>query len=303
MMPKKLLYPPNPIRIEDIYKHMPMRLNFSIVENAALYRISLSRDREMRDVFKEDIIMPDAMFEAASVPDGLYYIQSSSIDSDGIEGFSLDPIQIKIRINPLPPLISSPVDGSEYSKKTINFNWLKVADADSYHLQIAKDRDFNNVIIEQTTKETGYTASLDYQTYFFRISSIASDGYQAGWSDTQRFDIVPPPPAPPVDKPALGKDDITIRWRSLGDGFTYHFQMSKDQLFNQILVDKYLEKPFIVLKKPEESGIYYMRTSAIDAKKHEGEFSQPQSFEIKSSLRYNILGVFGIFGIIMLLAI
>lgn len=303
MMPKKLLDPPNPIRIEEIYKQMPMRLNFSIVQNAALYRISLSKDRDMKDVIKEDIIMPDAIFEIASIPDGLYYIQSSSIDSDGIEGFPLDPAQVKIRINPLPPLISSPVDGSEFSKKTINFNWLKVADADSYNLQIAKDRDFNNLIIDHTIRETTYTASLDYQTYFFRISSIASDGYQAGWSDTQRFDIVSPPPSPPVEKPALGKDDITIRWRSLGDGFTYHFQMSKDPLFNQILLDKYLETPFIVLKKPEEPGIYYVRASAIDEKKHEGDFSPPQSFEIKSSLRYKILGVFGILGIIMLLAI
>ncbi len=303
MTPKKLLYPPNPIKIEDIYKQMPIRLNFSIVENASLYRISLSGDREMSDTVKEGIIMPDAIFEISSIPDGLYYLQTSSIDSDGIEGFSLDPIQVKIRINPLPPFISSPVEGSEYSKKTIKFNWLKVADAGKYHLQIAKDRDFNNMIIDQNIKETEFTTSLDYHTYFFRISSIAADGYEAGWSDIQRFDIVPPPPAPQIDKPEFEKDKITIRWRSLGDRFFYHFQMSKDPSFNQVLEDKYIDTPYIILNKPGEAAIYYIRTSAIDRKGHEGEFSPPQSFEIKSGLMYKIIGVFGILGTIMLLAI
>lgn len=302
MLPKKLLYPPHPIKIQEPYKKLPIRLNFSTIEGAASYRISFSRDITMKDIFREGIIRLDGIFEVAQIPDGLYYIQSTSIDNDGIEGIPLDPIPVKIRVNPMPPFINSPVDGSEHRQKTINFNWLKVMDAERYHLQIAKDMDFNNIIIDQVIKDTGYSVSLDYQTYFFRISSIAADSYEGGWSDIQRFDILPPPPVPPVDKPELGKNEITIRWHNMGDEFAYHFQMSKDPEFKEILIDKHLQKPFIALKKPEEEGIYYVRISSIDAKNVEGDFSQPQSFEIKSSLKYGILGVFGLLGIIMLLA-
>lgn len=303
MMPKKLLNPPDPVNIEYPYKYLPIRLKFSTIEDAVSYRISFSRDSKMKDIFKEGIIKPDGIFEIAGIPDGSYYLQSTSIDSDGIEGFPLEPIKVKVRINPLPPFISTPIDGLEHRKKTINFNWLKVMDADRYHLQVAKDRDFNNIVSDQVTKETEYLVSLDYRTYFFRIRSIAADDYEGGWSDIQRFNLLPPPPAPPIDKPALDEDKITIRWGNLGDGFAYHFQMSKDLEFNEILIDKNVETPFIVLKKPEEHGIYYVRTSSIDANKYEGDFSQPQSFEIKRSLQYKLLGVFGVLGIILLLTL
>ncbi len=41
------------------------------------------------------------------------------------------------------------------------------------------------------------TDDLDLKNYYFRVSSVASDGYQGEWSDTLTFITQLPPPVPP----------------------------------------------------------------------------------------------------------
>ena len=101
------------------------------------------------------------------------------------------------------------------------------------------------------------------------------------WSDTLSFNIIPPPPSPPVEKPEIGDKELRVRWRHLGDGITYHVQMAKDQAFKEVLIDEKLTKPEITFAKPSDAGTYYIRTSAIDTHGYEGDFSEPQSFEVQ----------------------
>ena len=233
------------------------------------------------------------MLKIVGVGDGTYYLQSRSIDNFGLEGPSLEPVEIKVRVNPLPPFIQSPVDGSDYREKTIQFQWLKVEKAARYHVQVAEDRKFHTIIEDRSDvgEISHQTGNLDFKTYYFRVSSIASDGYQGIWSDIISFNIIPPPPAPPVEEPQIEKTEIRIRWRDLGEGMTYHFQMAKDDAFKKILVDDKLVKPEITLQKPKDAGTYYIRTSAIDTEGYEGDFSEAQTFEVKSNLLYLPAGI------------
>ena len=114
-------------------------------------------------------------------------------------------------------------------EKTVQFEWLKVTKAVRYHLQVAEDRKFQAIVADakDITSVSHKMGSLDFKTYYFRVSSIAADGYQGIWSDTLSFTIIPPPPSPPVEKPEMGDKELRVRWRNLGDGITYHFQMAK----------------------------------------------------------------------------
>ena len=98
----------------------------------------------------------------------------------------------------------------------------------------------------------------------------------------------------------MGDKELRIRWRNLGDGITYHFQMAKDEKFKNVLTDKKLVEPEITLDKPHELGTYYVRTSAIDADGYEGEFSEPQSFKVLSDYRYVPLGFMTIFILLLI---
>jgi hypothetical protein len=244
-------------------------------------------------VVKNKLITPQETLKIVGVEDGTYFLQSRSIDDAGLEGPSLEPTEIRVRVNPLPPFIQSPSDGADLREKTAQFEWLNVAKAERYHLQVAEDRQFNHIITDQAdiNDNSFQTKNLDFKTYYFRISSIAADGYQGIWSDILGFNIIPPPPAPPVEAPELEEKTIRIRWRDLGEGITYHFQMAKDEAFSEILVNEKLTKPEITLEKPADAGKYYVRTSAVDTEGYEGAFSEPQIFEVKGNYPFLPAGI------------
>ncbi|OHE59160.1 MAG: hypothetical protein A2Z47_06425 [Thermodesulfovibrio sp. RBG_19FT_COMBO_42_12] len=302
-IPKKLLPPPEISDKKTIYKKMPLELAFRKIEGAISYRIVIAKDREIRDVLSEKLIKPDALFSLAQLDDGTYYLQAQSIDDEGLEGLSSSPDEVVVRVNPVPPYIQSPVDGGEYRETAVPCSWLNVKDAAAYHMQIAEDMEFSTVVQERTDiHDTAYKAgTLDYRSYYFRVCSIAEDRYEGEWSDTIRFTIIPPPPAPRMDKPDIEGKEIRIRWPDLGSEYTYHFQMSGDEKFSSVLVDDHIDKAGITLQKPDKAGMYYVRTSSIDSKGYEGSFSEPQSFEIKRGLFLEFLGITGVLGLIFFL--
>jgi len=96
-----------------------------------------------------------------------------------------------------PPLILSPGERSELRDiSKIKFIWREVPVAARYHVILARDRSFKNIIIENSNvADTSHAVeNLDYGTYFFKISSISSDGTEGPFSDILTFVIVPPPP-------------------------------------------------------------------------------------------------------------
>jgi hypothetical protein len=99
----------------------------------------------------------------------------------------------------------------------------------------------------------------------------------------------------------VDKKEMHIRWQDMGEGMSYHFQMSGEQDFSAVLIEKRLEKPGIVIQKPEKQGIYYIRVSTIDSKGYEGRFSNPQSFAIKEGSLALFLGVAAALGLIFAL--
>jgi hypothetical protein len=199
MPPKKLLPPPALMNSIPIYKNIPLNFEFGKVEGALSYRISFAKDSDFKDILKEQIIKPADPFKLFEIDDGQYFLQSRSIDELGLEGLPSDATPIKVRVNPMPPIIESPVDKTVYIEKSLPFRWLGVNDAVRYHVQIAEDKEFNRIIeTRNDIRELRYeTTKLDFKTYYFRISSIAKDDYQGEWSDILSFSIAPSAPALP----------------------------------------------------------------------------------------------------------
>ena len=141
---------------------------------------------------------PGEQFKIFQVNDGTYYLQVRSIDDLGLEGLPSDTATVKVRINPMPPIIESPANGAVSGKNLLMFRWLRVGDAARYHVQIAEDKGFSRLVEDPSDiRDTEYKpAHLEFKTYYFRISSIAKDNYQGEWSDVFSFTIAPGSPAP-----------------------------------------------------------------------------------------------------------
>ncbi|RJR48833.1 MAG: LysM peptidoglycan-binding domain-containing protein [Desulfobacteraceae bacterium] len=288
LKPRPLLPPPRLLNPAPVFKSLPLDLSFEEIAGAVSSRVSISRDEQFRDIVLEAVIRPGEKWKAAQLEDGVYYLRGLSIDEIGLEGTPSDTFVLKLRVNPLPPYSRKPMDGGEYVDNRLSVQWLKVRDAASTHVQIAEDPEFMRLRSDQRDlKELTYTTEpLEPGTYYFRARSVAEDGYEGGWSDALAFKIIPPPPSPPLQAPEMADDGIHLRWRNMGEKFTYHFQMSSDESFRDVLLDRVLSQPEIKLEKPEKSGSYFVRTSTIDPNGNEGSFSPPQSFEIEGGFPF-----------------
>jgi hypothetical protein len=289
--PRKLLGPPDPVNLQSVYNTVPA-IAFTRIADARAYRIMVANDKEGKHLLRDKIIKPMETFKIAGLADGSYYLLALSIDSIGLEGLPSVAHPLKIRVNPLSPITNSPREGVKIKGNTLAFEWLSVSDAVRYHVQISEDREFGKIALNKDdVTGTNFKAdNLEYKSYYFRISSIAKDEYQGAWSDPLPFTLASLPPPPAMDQPAISKDEINLRAKNLGEGFTYHFQIAKDNQFQEFLFDQKVDKPEITVKKPKDAGKYFVRTAALDREGDAGEFSAPQSFEIEKRFPYEWVG-------------
>lgn len=303
LKPRKLLPYPTPVPPQSPINTMPITIEFDRIKEAVAYRFILSRDPEGKDAIREKVIKAEEVLELAGLDDGTYYLQMRSIDEIGLEGPSSPSQAITVRLKPLPPFISKPVDGARIKGKSFTITWLKNQDAASYQIQASKDREFHQPLgnpkdVQNTSHEISFA---DLGPYFFRIRSVAPDGYAGIWSDAVAVTLIPPPPVPDVEKPEGDGKEMTIRWRAQGEKMTYHFQAARNEAFRDPFVDRKVDRPEAIIPMPEEVGTYYVRISSIDQDGFEGSFSSPQTFEVKRRLWPYGVGILGVVGTILLI--
>ena len=281
--PESLLNPPVLEGLKTLYQQLPVSFGIKLPEKAVACRVAVAKDPEMKDVVKAAVVKAGELVPQILLPDGGYYCQVTAVSRSGLEGLPSAAAAFKVRVNPLPPFIQKPQDGSEFKTGSIELEWLKVPDAAFYQLEVARQPDFSVPYKTfQEISDVRYSLKLeDYGFYYFRVRSIAPDGFEGLWSDTSVLRYLEPPKAPESDPPEVGENSITLRWQEMGPDMTYDFQMAADPDFNEILFEKNTESAGITFDRPEARGIYYVRIRAVDPDGYEGMFTQAQTFEIK----------------------
>jgi hypothetical protein len=79
------------------------------------------------------------------------------------------------------------------SLATYQFSWATVANATKYHLEISSDPEFKQLVEEAWLDGANADMmslridTLEPGTYFWRVSSLDSEGYESAWSDARYF--------------------------------------------------------------------------------------------------------------------
>ncbi len=96
-----------------------------------------------------------------------------------------------------PPAIVHPKDMHEIrGEYQVTVIWEKVEGASSYHLVVAKDRKFKEIVYEVTgiTVASHKVDNLDFGTYFIKMRSASGTGAVGEFGDWTGFIVVPPSP-------------------------------------------------------------------------------------------------------------
>ena len=131
-----------------------------------------------------------------------------------------------------------PSDLSQGLPTSISFLWFTLPGADKYHLQIANDVNFQDLVFSQDTIVNYSIPIKDLKaqsSFFWRVRGTNSDGY-GEWSEVWSFTTSGNAPA--LLSPANGLDTVktplTFKWEFFANSKNYKLQISKDNQFGTI---------------------------------------------------------------------
>lgn len=249
------------------------------LDGAAAYHAQIARDKNAIDVLAE-IHSQGRQLKVDGIPDGDYFARISAIAPSGLEGIpGIFPFKLKAR--PVPPFSSQPQ--SKVRAEQLEFSWIEAPDAQAYHLQVAKDVAFEELLIDAADVRGLQFSSdkLPPGKYFWRTASIARREGTADhgpFGETRSFDLMPAQKmAQATDN---GGNELSFSWPS-EPGQKFLLQIGRDAAFSSLLHSTETMQPEARIARPEV-GTYFVRVKATDADGYVGAFSATQKITIDS---------------------
>lgn len=163
------------------------RYQWTVPETAVAYRFQLSRDDQFQDVIEDHQLSGEASYRsAAALETGTYYWRVATKDKEGETGPYSDPQEFTYR--PLPP--SPAAEPPSVSADALTFRWAAGAPGQTYRFQVATDRDFKDLVVDEGLEAPEYRLPMpEPGTFYMRVAAVDPDGTMGTYGDAQRFEV------------------------------------------------------------------------------------------------------------------
>lgn len=272
--PIKLLPAPTIHQPHSYSREFPVTFKWKPVIGAAAYRVQIRYAAER--AILEDAITKTPAYSTNTLKDANYTVQVRPIDKHGLEGME-GILAFELDAQPQPPAVISPGHNQVVRAKLPAFEWAQPSNADSFHLQLSSDLEFNAI----TDSIKGYTDThytpdkLQPGEYFWRLASV-EQGEKGPFNQPLRFILRPKPDAPKTSAEG-NEQELTIRWSLAREGQSYRLQVAKDEDFRSILTDKKLNHPEWQMERPKIP--VFFRVQIIDVDGFRGAWSLSQKID------------------------
>ncbi|MBC3874124.1 FecR domain-containing protein [Undibacterium flavidum] len=185
-------------------------------------------------------------------------------------------------------LLAAPIltEGFQLQERPVlQFAIQAVPGAVSYHAQISKDPENQNIIAEGVDKDLRFKfEGLDDGQYFIRVTAI-DQNHLEGIPSTQAFVLKarPEPPFPLSPKHKVRTESVNFTWTQSSEAKTYRLQVASDALFKQINLDQANISATELSTDKLTLGKYFWRVASVIEKNgsvDQGPFSPVQSFQL-----------------------
>lgn len=274
--PKKLLAAPELPELSTTIRYLPGKLSWDNMPGAEDYRSQISPEPNFTSIVYDALSDQPKMGLPATLLDQAYWLRVSAIDKDGLQGFSTIR-KIDIDARPFPPIRQAPRPTDSIYVGDVEFAWSQPETAESFILQVSEKDDFSVLTLDvEGISDTRHTATISSAgDYFWRVTSVASDGEVGPLGFTGKFKVKPVPPKPELREPVSSENEVFFSWQEEVGVKEYQLQLSKDEKFSELVVDKKTAQAELAVDKPQP-GSYFLRVRAIDADDYAGEWSPVQ---------------------------
>lgn len=200
---------------------------------------------------------------------------------------------------PQPVTPAQPANATLTNNNQILLGWnppLRGAVPDYYHVQVATDARFLNIVHdERVTQPNATVGPLADGLYYWRVASQNINGQAARFSTVWRFTVdTTPPDAPSLVLPAEGGGIPQVRprltWSRPLTANRYWVEIARDAAFTDLVpltnsesAANALVLSAAILPTPLEQGIYYWRVAARDAALNWSAPSETGTFTVNLS--------------------
>ncbi|HBV21724.1 MAG TPA: hypothetical protein DEF07_08410, partial [Nitrosomonas sp.] len=152
---------------------------------ASHYALMISQDADFSSLiyFNPEIKENNLVLSESLVPGHYFWRIFSASAKEGAGPFS-DAMSFRV------PYPGPSLEETELDENEITFAWRAAAEGQSFHFQFARDAAFSDIIYDEMTAASQFTVQKpDGGTYYLRIKTIESDGFQGPWGPPQLIEV------------------------------------------------------------------------------------------------------------------
>ena len=168
---------------------------------------------------------------------------------------------------------------------TVHLRWNNLGAGFLYHFQMAGDKEFRQILIDETCDkpEITFPEPAASGAYYIRLRPIGPDGQAGEFSPAQRYETntnLEPPIIRSPEEIAEYRDiyDIKVAWSNVPRGAVYHVVLARDRTFQYIIYDNPTVPNTALTFWNLDYGTYFLKVGAISKDGAEGPFSDTVSF-------------------------
>lgn len=125
---------------------------------------------------------------ATSLATGDYYWRVATTDASAETGPFSDPQHFTVQPPPASPELQPP----DLDDDTLTLRWRQGLPGQSYRFQLARDRWFDHILVDEQVNRSQVTLSRPSSGYYYlRIKTIGADGYSGPYGSPQRITVPP----------------------------------------------------------------------------------------------------------------
>lgn len=149
------------------------------------YYLQISEDESFRLPIVNEPILPGVDYTLKEgLRAGVYYWRVAALDQFEQRGPFTEPQSFRVLLEK-PALSAMDVVVSD-----IRLTWPALEEGSQYRIQVSTDANFNHIFFDETTIAAEMPMSdMKPGDYFFRVQTIASDGFVDEWSEGNPFNV------------------------------------------------------------------------------------------------------------------
>lgn len=298
--PVALLAPPTITTTQTFFEKLP-EIQWIKNTKAESYNLQLSENNNFKSILWSQSTSATSMV-LPQLSDGVYFYRVTATDTLGIEGLPVVK-QLTVNLAPSAPKLIHTAEKILGDNKLSSLEWnISTDGADRYQIEIAKDKEFTQSVLKQTTTDTQIQLSqeLAFGDYFWRVSTIKDiqNGVDKGpASEVLAFSWKTIITAPNC-KAEVESNNVSIRWSPIENDQTATIQVAQDAGFTQMIKTYQLDSNTSTIAFDSSEEVFVRCKLSLNNTAIESEWGNTQHI---SQLDKGILSMFGFLLLVILI--